>query len=253
MSEKSGYLIKSVAKSFKVLEAFKDKREQGTTDLASKLNIPKSTIYNILFTFEKLGYLEQTENDKYRLSPKIFGISQTIEYDLRNEAKPFLNKLAEETNETINLVLHTDDKVLYTEKVESTEPININTKVGKKEDIYCTAVGKAILANLKKEKQNKLFKKIEFTPHTPNTITSVVKLREELSKIIELGYAIDNEEFAIGVKCIAAPIFNHKSVPISAISITGPVDRINSKGEKNLASLVKHYAKKISKNLGYNF
>ena len=162
MSKKSGYLIKSIVKSFKVLETFKEKKDQRTTDLSKKLNIPKSSIYNILYTFEELGYIKQIKNNKYRLSAKLFELIQAIECDLRNEAKPYLSKLAEKTNETINLVLPLEDKVLYFEKIESTEPININTQIGEKIDIYCTAVGKAILANYNKEKQNKILKKYSF-------------------------------------------------------------------------------------------
>lgn len=248
---KSGYKIKSVVKAMKVLEEFKEKKELGTTDLSKKLDIPKSTMFNILYTFTELGYIQQTKYDKYKLSTKIFELSQSIEYDLRNEAKPYLRKLSEATRETINLVLHMEEKVLYTEKVESQEPININTKIGKKEDIYCTAVGKAILAFLKQDRQEKIFEKIIFHSHTPNTITDLEDLKEEIITIKNRGYAVDNEEFARGVKCVAAPIFDYKGDPISAVSITGPAERMDSKGIERLASLVKENAMDISNVLGF--
>jgi len=177
-------------------------------------------------------------------------LSNDLEFELRDVAKPHLRKLSRQIDETINLVVRAEEKVLYIEKVESSQPIQINTKVGKKEDIYCTAVGKVILAYTNEDTQNVIFDKIDFYPHTENTIVSLKELKKALKEIKERGYAVDNEEFSEGVKCISAPIFDHKSNVKGAISITGPVERMEKRGEQELASFVKEICKDITRELG---
>jgi len=248
----SGYIIKSVVRAFEVLEFLSQEDYIGATELAERFDISKTTAFNILCTLEKIDYIKQSPRDgKYYLSAKILELSKDLEFKLREQAKPYLRELSRNSNETINLVIRTGKKVLYIDKVESSEPLQINTKVGKKEEIYCTAVGKVILAFTRKDERNIILNKLEFKAHTKNTIMSLPELRKNLESIRKKGYAIDNEEFCKGVKCIAGPVFDHTGSIKAAVSITGPQERINEKGEDEQIEMVKKTCKQISKALGY--
>ena len=250
---KDFYEVKSLAKAFRVLESFQKKEILGISEISAELNIPKSTVYNIIYTLEKLGYVKKIDQiNKFKLDTGILELSQFVELDLRSVAKPYLEQINKEVNETVNLVIRQGTEVLYLEIIESTEHINISTEVGKKQEIYCTAVGKVILAYLNQETRNNILEEIDLEARGPNTITSISNLKKKIVEIRDKGYAIDNEEFSKGVKCIAAPIFDHFGKPKAALSISGPVDRMGANVEEYYSKLVIDYAHEISSQIGYN-
>ncbi len=253
MGSKRTYHIQSVARAFLILESFKENPAMGVTELAKSLALNKSTVYHLLATLVSLGYIEQDEERKYSMSLKVFELGSVVvnRMELKKEALPLLKELSQLTQETVNLVTLVDHEVIYIEKIESQDAIRINTQVGRKVGLYCSAVGKVILAFLPEERRETILNKIEFKAITPHTILSKDELLKELERIREKGYGVDNEEIFVGIKCIAAPILDQSSEVAAAISLTSPLHRINEKKEERLGALVMDVASKISRRLGY--
>jgi DNA-binding IclR family transcriptional regulator len=154
-------------------------------------------------------------------------------------------------HETANLVILHDLSVIYLEKVESPLSIAISTLVGGRQPLHCTAVGKAILANLSSEILKDKISRMELTKFTSNTICDKKTLIESLENIKKKGYAEDFEELEIGLHCIAAPILNHNNMPFAAISISGPTSRMNEDLCREIGLSLVQYTREISQKLGF--
>jgi len=253
--KKRDYTIKSVVKALRILEHFKKSSELGVTELSRELDIPKSSIYHFLATLEGMGYIEQNpKNGKYRLGLKVFELGSIMlnRMELRSKAQPTLQRLSEKCQETVHLVIYDRGRVVYIDKIEGSQGVQINSQIGKRLPAYCTGVGKVLLAYLEDDKLTNYIDNTELTSFTLNTITDPEELKEELTNIRQQGYGMDDEEFDYGLKCIAAPINDYTGEVKAALSISGPAERINRKGTEKLIQLVMRGAEEISHNLGYN-
>lgn len=254
--QKNGNTIQSIERALRVLEEFSAReRELGVTELAKRLGLNKSTCFGILHTLQSNGYLEQNpDTGKYCLGLKLFELGQTYEagLELRNIAKPYLENLSEKTKETVHLVVRNGMDAVYIEKVEGPSAINIISQVGKRVNLHCTGVGKSLLAFLPREQLERVLQHSKLKQFTEYTITDKEKLLDELERIREKGYSIDNEEIELGLRCVAAPLFNHRNEVIGAISIAGPTMRLTLGMIEELADLVKEAALQISQRLGYH-
>ena len=231
--------VKSLYKAIKLLDCFSvTSPERGISELAEMTGMLKSTVHNIVTTFEKCRILEKIpDNNKYRLGLKILqlGNSFLATNDLRNNIKPFLDRISNISSENVYFVVLSDDEVLYLDAVYPNAFTTGRTVTGKKAPLFCTGVGKAILANLIPEDIKRIIS--EGMPRfTPNTITDENKLMEELALIKSRGYAIDNMEHEYGIKCVAVPLFNSRGNVVAAISVSGPSlrfsdDKINEYAE----------------------
>lgn len=254
MEGKRRYHIQSVARAFQILEALKKTPAMGITQIAQELNLNKSTVFHLLATLFELGYVEQDrESKKYAMSLKVFELGSVVvnRLELKTEARPLLKELSQMTSETVNLVTLVDAEVIYIEKIESQDAVRINTQVGRRVGSYCSAVGKVILAFLPPGQRRRLISQIDFVPMTSQTILSSAQLNQELNRIRERGYGVDDEEIFVGIKCIAAPVWNQYQEVTASISVTGPLHRINEKGEERLGAMVMEKAVQISRRLGY--
>ena len=247
--------IQSVERALNILEEFNVKeKEIGVTELAKRLSLNKSTCFGLLQTLESRGYLEQnTDNGKYRLGLNVFKIGQIYEANLEllEIARPYLEELVEKTKETAHLVIRNKLDAVYIEKCEGPCAINIISRVGKRVNLHCTGVGKALLAYLSEKEFEDVVKK-EPNSFTPKTIIDKEELKRHLQTVRENGYSIDDEEIEIGLRCIAAPVFNHKNQAIAAISISGPSTRITYEKFPELIEIIKHTAYQVSLRMGYN-
>lgn len=251
---KNSNTIQSIERALRILEEFTAKeKELGVTELAKRVGLNKSTCFGILQTLQSKGYLEQNEdNGKYCLGLKLFELGQTYEagLELREISRPYLQLLVEKTRETVHLVVRNKMDAVYIEKVEGPSAINIISQVGKRVNLHCTGVGKCLMAHFPPKDLDTVMKRdlIKFTPYT---ITDKQKLNQELNHIRERGFSIDDEEIELGLRCVAAPIFNYKGETIGAISISGPTSRITYERIAELSVLVKETAQDISQRLGY--
>jgi DNA-binding IclR family transcriptional regulator len=163
-----------------------------------------------------------------------------------------MQRLGNLTRETIHLSVYDEPHIVYIDKIESTLPIRMYSRVGARAESYCTGVGKALIAFLGDYEFEQFLQKVSFTQFTPNTITSAKELREELARIRAQGYALDLQEHEEGVRCAAAPIFGLDGRVAGSISIAAPAFRKTEDDILALAPAVMGAARQISENLGSN-
>ncbi|MES9775236.1 MULTISPECIES: IclR family transcriptional regulator [Priestia] len=249
-----GDTVQSVDRALAILGIVSQHNQIGITDICKALDLNKTTVYRLLSTLMNNGYIEQVKgSNKYRCTFKLFemGNKRIQDLDLLEEAKPALEKLADLTKETVHLVVEEGTEIVYIHKVESTNTIRMHTWVGKKNPMYRTAVGKAILAFSDKEKAIDIWNKSEIVQNTPYTITNINDFLEQLVLVRKNGYAIDNEETEIGIRCVAAPILNFSKNVIGALSISIPTIRFPENEIEIYGNHVKKCSEVISKKLGY--
>jgi len=166
-------------------------------------------------------------------------------------SKPIMADLAMKVQETVHLAVLSEMEIVYVDKVDSPRTLGVMSKIGQRAPVYCTALGKALLAHQRKEDLSRILKEIKLKPFTQNTITSKKRLIEELKVIRERGYALDQREYEEDVECIGAPIRSHLGDPIAALSISGPQRKINTSQERHFVSQVVKAAALISAKMGY--
>ncbi|HWO76271.1 MAG TPA: IclR family transcriptional regulator [Bacillus sp. (in: firmicutes)] len=248
-------MVKSVSRALDIIHLVSMKKGGlGVTEIANQIDINKSSVYRILSTLVKYGYVEQNnETGRYRLGLKFLEISSRLleSIDLREEAKPFLLELEKETNEVIHLVVYDQGEVVYIEKLEGTEILRMHSRVGKRAPMHCTSVGKAILANLPTSVVLDILERKGLPKHTENTITNQDEFLKELAKVKQNGYALDLEENEYGITCIAVPIFDHLEKVIAAVSVSGPTMRMTGERLEHLKFRMQQIGKQISSRLGF--
>ncbi|MFJ5717909.1 IclR family transcriptional regulator [Neobacillus sp. NPDC093127] len=248
-------LIQSVERAADILELFvATYPELSIKEISDHLGLSKSTVHGIIKTLEHRGYLQQnSDNQKYRLGVRLFELGNFVgkHLDIGNIAKPIIRKLVEELNETVHLTLFERDDVIYIEKLEGSRALTIYSHIGKRAPIYCTGVGKAILAHQNEEEVDRLLSKSELKSFTDFTLTNIEDIKNHLAAVRGQGYAIDDEEIELGLKCIAAPIFNHQGKVVSSISCAAPKMRLDEEKLPKVIAGIKAAAAEISRQLGY--
>ena len=253
MGKAAYYQIKSIVKAFRLIELLVTKNEFQLAELCRLLKSPKTTIHRMLLTLESLGYVQQNPQSLgYMASIKIFELGGKVAQNLNliQIAKPLMIKLSEKTGETINLGILDGTDVICIDKVESKQHLKIDQPIGYRTKAYQTGMGKAILAYLSEEERAGLFAKHTVSTGTSKSLKTISAIAENLKKVREQGYAVDNEEYIIGVRCVGAPIFDHNSKVVAGLSIAGPALRIKERNIGSLAKLVTETAAFISNGLG---
>jgi DNA-binding IclR family transcriptional regulator len=223
-------IIKSVLRATKILDYIgNNTNEVRLTAISNDLEINMSTIHSIIATLEKAGYISQNKNNhKYSLGKKLFELGKVYEGKMSFTAlaRPYLKKLADKFDETVQLGVLSNDKVLYIDKIESKHSLRMTCQMGSKDELHSSATGKLLLAYLKDKEVDKLLNK-KLEKYTENTITDPKKLKEELDKIKKQGFALDKEEAEVGLNCAAAPVKDSFGNVIAAIGISTPTSRIS--------------------------
>lgn len=219
--------VTSVIKTLKVLELFTSTQSELTlTQMSRELSIPKSTLLNIIRTLESEGYLHKTKSAKsYRLGYKIIelGYNMRSSMSIIQYAIPFMENIQNKTGETVYLTSHINGKVLYLDGVYSSRRFGKYSVTGKTRPMHCTGSGKAMLSYLPEEKVNQIIKRWGLEPITPHTIINTEQLMEELALCRKRGYATDNEEETLGIKCVAAAIRDSSGESVGALSVSGSI------------------------------
>jgi IclR family KDG regulon transcriptional repressor len=247
--------IAVVDKSLKIIELL-SKNPQGLSlsQIAKMLCFPTSTIHHILGTFRAHDYVSQNpETKKYLLGFKILSISSIIleNLDIRKTAYNYLRKLHQTCNETVHLSILRDGKVTYIDKIQKAGGLSLATYIGFRTDPHAAAGGKVLLSELSSEEVRNVYRAKPLRIYGKNTITHMGQLLDELDNIRKQGYAIDNEEYYEGVRCVAAPIRAGGKI-VAALSITGSIftitmERIN----EELTGLIKKAAEEISSEMSW--
>lgn len=248
--------VTSIDRAFTVLELLSQSKKGLTNSEASrKLKLPKSTMSYILRTLKQRGYLyKEDSSGKYRLTAKLFSVgSQALRgLELHDIALPALQELVDKTGLAGHLAILDGHEAVYIEKIEKPGFIRMNTWVGRRVDVHCTAVGKALIACLPQEAVEEIIKEKGLAKYTPKTIVSPSQLFSELAKVRRAGYALDKSENSLDVKCIAAPVFNMQGKVEAAVGLTGTEGQMRLHRLKNYVKLIKQAAKNISHQLGYD-
>ncbi|SDK05031.1 IclR family transcriptional regulator [Natronincola ferrireducens] len=253
--KESSQTVQSVERALAILEVLSDYGEGvGITELSTNINLHKSTVHRLLLTLIQKGYVEQNpETSKYKLTLKLFelGNKPLEKLDILTVAKPYLHQLKEVTHEVVHLVIREGTEIVYIDKVESENKIRMHSRIGTRSPMYCTSVGKAIMAYLPEEEVERLWENSEIKRLTPHTITDLNVMKKTLKEIRQKGYALDEEENELGIRCIGAPIFNHRGELAGAISVSGPTIRVTKEVVEGYKNHILEYSKNISKELGY--
>jgi len=252
---KDRYLINSILRASSILKCFlREKTHFKISELASQLQLDRSTTYRILLSLEKCGFVEKDKRaGEYSLGLSAFEIGNTYlrRMDFIKISKPIMTELALKVQETVHLAVLSDTEIVYVDKVDSPRTLGVMSKIGQRAPVYCTALGKVLLAFQPENEQSRILGEIRLTPFTPKTITSKQKLAEELRTIRKQGYSLDRREIEEEVECIGAPIRNHLGNVIAALSISGPQRKIGTPQEKQFISQVIEAASLVSSKMGY--
>lgn len=249
------YTFGAVEKALDILNFLAEKEGAlGIREIAKYLNLTRSTVSRILLTLASRDLVQKDElTKKYDLGTGILKLARALSdrIDLRKVARPVLESLRDEANETVFLAVLRKGEAIYLDRVDSEQSVVLDGKIGESVPAHCAALGKAILAFLPEDKVDNLIPMNDLQKFTENTLTEPEKLKEELRKISREGYAVDNEECIEHVRCVGAPIFDNEGNVVASISLAGPSFRITNKRIPALARFIKEAARAISKSLGY--
>lgn len=255
--DKSEYIIQAVSHALDLLEQFHGETDElGVTELSKRLKLHKNNVFRLLATLESRGYIEQNRaTENYRLGLKSLELGQTFirQMGLLRQAKPILEQIVKECNETAYVAIFKEGYVVYLDVVETGLTVRVVSRVGSRLPGYCTAAGKIHLAFMSDEEIDQLYPSPELKAYTPTTIASKEALRKELKKIVDQGYSLDNEELDPGVRCVAGPIRDYTRRIVGAVSISGPSMRFSDERvQKELVPLALQAAEDLSTRLGYH-
>jgi DNA-binding IclR family transcriptional regulator len=244
------YYVPSTTRAMRVLEFLAQSKAGGSlSEISRSLALPKSSTYAILKALEQESYLRRsTQSGRYYFGPRLVTLSRNIveNLDLRELARPVLNRLMSQTGIIVHLaVLEGNEAVI----IDRSEPPGSGAGadwVGRRLDVNCTGVGKALAAFLPAERFEELITAKRFARHNENTIVTLNGLKRELAKVREDGYAFDDEEDEIGVRCIGVPVFDSRQQVIAAISLAGTIDQIPVDCVRRLARALKEASAEIS-------
>jgi DNA-binding IclR family transcriptional regulator len=213
-------------RGFRLLQAFGPEESQlALSELARRANLPKATAFRLANQLLGLGVLER-KGEAYRLGMRLFEIGSIVprQRRLRDAALPFMEDLYEAAHETIHLGVLDGFEVLYIDKIAGRRSSGVDTHVGTRKPLYCTALGKVIMAYSKPRLMRTVLK-TKLVRYTPYTIISGERLAQELALAAKTGVAYDREEYKLGISCVASPLTDQSGQAVGALSITGPTDR----------------------------
>jgi len=253
-SAESAHPVTAVVRAAAILRAFTHERPTlHFSEIADAVALPKSTTHRLLSTLIDVGFMEQRQDGTYALGIGLFEVGSLAfaNVNLRAVAQPFVRQLMDETEETVHVGVLDAFAVVSLEQASSPHSLRAEVYVGKRAPLHCTAVGKAILAYLDDPVWLGRFGTRTLERHTEVTIVDHGELRSELAAIRRRGYAIDNEEHEVGVRCVGAPIRDASGAVVGSLSISGPSARVTPDAVDGLSRRLLQVTGQISSLLGY--
>ncbi|WP_411122324.1 IclR family transcriptional regulator [Streptomyces sp. x-19] len=237
--------VQSLERAFDLLERMADAGgEVGLSELSASSGLPLPTIHRLMRTLVACGYVRQQPNRRYALGPRLIRLGESASRLLGTWARPFLARLVEETGETANMALLDGDEIVYVAQVPSRHAVRMFTEVGRRVLPHSTGVGKALLANHPPEEVRALLGRTGMPAATEKTITDPEHFLDSLADVRRLGYAVDDNEQEIGVRCLAVPVPN--SPTSAAISISGPTGRVTEAATDKIIPVLQEVAAELS-------
>jgi IclR family transcriptional regulator, KDG regulon repressor len=256
MEAREKYNVRAVQRALDLLRAFlSHDGGMSAAELGKQIDLGPSTVFRMLVTLESQGFVEQDPaTGKYRPGVSCLELGSRFlkNNDLRSRAIAGLEELRNEFGETVHLTILQGNEVVYLEKLAGLHPIGfMSSRVGDRAPAHCTGVGKALLAHLSDDELLARYPTGKLTRYTEHTITDLDSLRAALAKVRDQGYAIDQEEHELGVKCVAVPTFNHLGI-VAAMSLSGPVERMDHHiSHERLIARIQRAAMEVSTRSGW--
>jgi DNA-binding IclR family transcriptional regulator len=254
-AKETGGTIQVIDRMFSITEYLSTcPKGASLADISGAVGLPKSTISRILSSLIARGYAAQSvESKQYHLSMRMFEIGSRVvgSVNLLAAARPYLERLSDTTGEAVHLVARVGDDVVYLFKEEATASVvRMSSCVGLHNPMYCTGVGKSILAYLPQWEFEDIWSRTKPVQFTPTTIMTKEAMQAEIAIIRQHGYAIDNEEHEPGVRCVAVPIKDFDGQPVAAISVSAPAERMPDEIIEKYAVQLKQIATEVEKFYG---
>jgi DNA-binding IclR family transcriptional regulator len=247
-------MLQTIQKAGELLALFdREHADWGVREVAAKLKMAKSSTHDLMTSLAQLGFLNKTEENRYRLGWRLVTLSETLlaTTELLREARPVMEELAAQYQETIHLAVLDDTQAVYVDKLEGKQAVRVElTSLGARLYAHCSALGKVLLAYSPEEQVKRIIQTAGLPRFTPNTITDEEELAQALAKIRKQGYAYDLEEILLDLCCVGAPIYNHTGQVVAAISMSLPAYRFR-RSQTEYRDAVVRTAKIISERLGY--
>lgn len=248
------YQLQSLDRAVAVLDLLGESEGPlALADVCERMALHKSTAHRALMVLERTGLIERTPENRFRLGLKLYelGTRAVEQIDLRARVHPWFRRLSAQVGETVHLGVLQKTTVVYLDKMApSNRRVWLSSRIGTSNPVYCTAMGKAMLAFLPQEAAADIIARIRFTRFTPRTLCTPEALLRSLERVRRRGYAIDDEEVEAGVRCVGAPILNENGLPIAAVSVSGPSTRITQHSVPGIAEHLMRCCREISSALG---
>ncbi|MFC8080098.1 IclR family transcriptional regulator [Streptomyces sp. NPDC057307] len=240
--------VQSLERAFDLLERMADAGgEVGLSELSASSGLPLPTIHRLMRTLVACGYVRQQSNRRYALGPRLIRLGESASRLLGTWARPYLARLVEETGETANMALLDGDEIVYVAQVPSKHSMRMFTEVGRRVLPHSTGVGKALLAHTPADEVRALLARTGMPAATEKTITTPDGFLAALDVVRGTGYAVDDNEQEMGVRCLAVPVPN--SPTPAAISISGPAGRVTETATERIVPILQEVARELSEAL----
>ena len=228
--------------------------EHGPTDISAAVGLSKSTVHRLLATMHKRGYVDKNEAEgTYRIGIKLVELTSNYinNLELQTEARPILNELHDKLGLIVHLGILDRHEVVYVEKMDIAPNLRRYAQIGLRVPAQCSSLGKCLLASLSGEELTVAMADCRFESYTDNTITDMFEFRNHLRTVRLQGWAIDNEEYLVGNRCVGAPVFDYRGETIAAVSASGPLSLLTDERIPEVVQQVKRAASQISRQLCY--
>lgn len=254
MSEKNEHNVQSLNRALDILESLSSEQEGlGVTEIAERVDLHKSTVHRLLATLLERNYVEKNEHGSYHIGLKLVEVVSVYlnSLELQTEARPHVAQISTDLGLTAHLGVLDGDQVVYIERMDVYSGVKLYSQIGLRVHAYCSSLGKCLLSNFSREDLDKIMKDCSFTKFTPNTISSLEELHEQLKDVRKKGYGMDDQEFDMNNRCIGAPIYDYRGEIIAAVSASGPPNLLTEERVPSVAQYVINKANEISKSMGY--
>ncbi|SLN54996.1 IclR family transcriptional regulator [Oceanibacterium hippocampi] len=246
--------VQSLSRALGILNVLAEAEEgHALSDLTRQVGLAPSTVHRLLTTLQYERYVRfDGRTGRWKVGIQAFRVGTAFQRarDLGDIARPYMQTLMEESGETANLAIHDQGDMVYLAQVESREMMRALARPGARVHMHCSAIGKAVLAMMDDDEMTEIVTRRGLVRMTDRTIDSLAGLRAELARVRETGYAIDDEEHAAGLRCVAAPIFDEFSRPIAAISLSGPIVRVQRGALAHFGHLVGRAGRHVTEAIG---
>ena len=246
--------VQSLTRGLSILECLA--RAEGgltLTDIGLRVQLPPSTVHRLLATLEKMGYVYQAgELGRWYVGLQAFTVGSSFlsSRDFIAQSHPFMRRLMDQSGETVNLAILDGTEAVFVDQVQCREMMRTIVKLGSRAPLHASGVGKAMFASLPDDQIDAILKVRGLPRITGNTITTPETMWASVRVIRQRGWSFDDEEHALGTRCVAAPIYDEHAETLGAISLAGPSSRLPDERIRQLGPLVAHTAEELTHRFG---